>query len=174
MLSPTALPLTECGPRRDSRAVATALGVLGYPGFAYLKKTRHQPENPASVLFHALSREPLEPRVAAALPWLMVAYPDLDWFWLVDQAKRHNLQNRLGFLVALARRVAELKGNSAAAGSLSRWLDVLDDARLLKEDTLGRRLTDAEKRYLRQGRPDDARHWNVLTNLQPEHVQHVG
>ena len=45
------------------------LGLLGYPGFAYL---RGKPcRNPAQVLFQALNQNDLDARVVEALPWLV-------------------------------------------------------------------------------------------------------
>lgn len=171
-VSPTALPVTCAGAAAGAQSLAASLGALGYPGFLYLRKAG-RPTNPACLVFEALQQQPLEPRVAAALPWVLMTYPDLDWSWLLDRVKLHNLQNRLGFLTTLARHVAGSSGKRGAADLLSKWTRVLDDARLVKEDEFGRKLTDAERRYLREQRPDEARHWNVLTNLKPDHLQYV-
>ncbi len=56
----------------------------------------------------ALTQERLEARVAEALPWGALEY----WqggasTWLVEQARKLNLQNRLGFVVSLARQISE-------------------------------------------------------------------
>jgi hypothetical protein len=40
-----------------------------------------------------------------------IRHPDLDWSWLVAQAKLDDLQNRLGFVVTL---IAERQANPAA------------------------------------------------------------
>jgi hypothetical protein len=53
-----------------------------------------------------------------------------------------------------------------AAGRLRQVEQVLDRARLAREDTLCQdSLSDAERRWLRRARPPDARHWNLLTDL---------
>ncbi len=94
-LSPAALPLeNDAGDSWDSAKLARALACLGYPGFRYLR--RGPKRNPAAVLLAALASDELEVRVAEALPWLVVQYPDLDWEWLVREAKQRDLQNRLG------------------------------------------------------------------------------
>src|SRR5215472_5683769 len=81
------------------------LSRLGYPGFAYVRGGWRK--NPGEVLLAALARPELESRVAEALPWLLLNYPNLDTNWLVNQARLLNLTNRLGFVVDLALRLAE-------------------------------------------------------------------
>src|ERR1700675_1132159 len=63
-------------------------------------------ENPAEVLLGALAQDDLEPRLVEALPWLVLRYSTLDWSWVVREAKVRDLQNRLGFVVGLARQLA--------------------------------------------------------------------
>jgi hypothetical protein len=62
----------------------------------------------------ALGTPDLDPRVAESLPWVAWRHCDLNWGWLVKEAKRHDLQNRLGFVVALAKAVAKRHGDAAA------------------------------------------------------------
>ena len=168
-LSPTLLsPSEESNATFNSNALAATLGALGYQGFRYLRDPS-QVRNPAAVLAQALRQQDLEPRLTAALPWLVRRYAqDLDWAWLVALAKQYDLQNRLGFLVTLAKRVAETRGEKEKVQLLDHWLRVLESARLAKTDTLCRTLTDAETRFFRSTRPADAEHWNLLTNLRPE------
>src|SRR5690349_14143500 len=80
--------------------LALALGSLGYPGFSYHGVS--EPQNPAMVLLDAIDRDNVDLRVRDGLPWIPRAYPDLDWDWLIAEAQLRNLQNRLGFIVALA------------------------------------------------------------------------
>ena len=101
-----------------------------------------------------------------ALPWVLLEFSDLDWGWLVDQAKLENLQNRLGFVVTQAREVAERKNDASAVARLERAERVLGEARLAREDALGRKLTEPERSNLCQHRPATAAHWNVLTRLE--------
>jgi hypothetical protein len=130
--------------------------------------------NPADLLLTALMSAELEPRLAEALPWVVWQHPHLDWTWLVSQAKLHDLQNRLGFVVALARAVAECHQDSPAVAALSEVEAQLERSRLVREDTLGREsMTEAERRWLRSHRPAAARHWHVLTGLVPEHLEYA-
>jgi hypothetical protein len=101
-------------------------------------------------------------------------YPDLDWEWLLREAKLHDLQNRLGFVVSLARQVAERKGQGATAEALAAAELRLEPSRLVREDTLCREsMTQAERRWLRDRRSAQAQHWNLLTGLVPEHLPHA-
>jgi transcriptional regulator with XRE-family HTH domain len=138
-LSATTLPVEtswETVQPKDANTLAMDLASLGYPGFAYLKSKRKK-KNPGEVLLSALSVTSLERRVAEALPWLLLQYPDLDWDSLVSAAKARDLQNRLGLVTCVARRVAE-------------------------------------KRWLENNRPDEAKHWRVLTDLSAEHLGYAG
>src|SRR5260370_1352321 len=93
-------------PQCEGKDVAACLAGLGYPGLAYLRPAKKK--NPAEVLFAALNCDELESRLTEALPWVVLEYPDLDWNWLVTAAKTHNLQNRLGFVTSVSRRLAEV------------------------------------------------------------------
>jgi hypothetical protein len=115
----------------------------------------------------------LEARVGEALPWVVWQYPDLDWTWLVAQAKLHDLQNRLGFVVGLAREVAKRKGPTATADALGEVEQRLEQSRLAREDTLCREsMTLAERRWLRERRSGQAELWNLLTGLIPDHLSY--
>lgn len=174
-LAATALPNVDVsdGPF-DPQELAGALGALRYPGFAYLRR-RTARVNPASVLLQGLRQAHLEPRLAMALPWLVFEYPDLDWNWLVQRAKLSDLQNRLGFVVALGRQLAERHNEAEKAVTLARVEESLEHARLMREDTFCRdSLTDVERRWLRERRPPDAQHWNLLTTVDAEHLASVG
>ena len=108
-LPATALPLSrpEWRPMdTDPQLLVEQLAALEYPGFSYLRARRRR-KNPGEVLLTALSQGDLEARLTEALPWLLLRYWNLDSDWLVSRAKPHDLQNRLGFVVSLARRVAE-------------------------------------------------------------------
>jgi transcriptional regulator with XRE-family HTH domain len=167
-LGPVALPLDADNPGcSDSSSLAAGLASLGYPGFRQL--TGGQPRNPATILLSAVAAADLEVRVLEALPWLAVQYHNLDWEWLIREAKVRDVQNRLGFVVMLARQVAEKSGNVVAAGRLRHIEAILDRARLVREDTLCQEsLSEAERRWLRQTRPTEARHWNLLTDLKAQ------
>jgi hypothetical protein len=171
------LPATAIAPATGSPADADRLAIdlanLGYPGFAHLVSRRRATRNPAAVLFDALQRDDLEARLVEALPWLLVSFADLDWDWLVPRVKVLDLQNRLGFIVTLARQVAE-NSKSAAVEQLRRREASLDRSRLVREDAFGgSSITEAEKRWLRVNRSEPAAHWNVLSNLTARHLRRV-
>ena len=107
-LSPEVLPVSEefVPIHRNDQCLAESLAKLGYPGFAYLR-THLPSENPDEVLLTALGQDRLEARVAEALPWVAMRYSHGGSKWLVEQARKFNLQNRLGFVVSLALSVAE-------------------------------------------------------------------
>ena len=164
-LGPTALPLDgKSIDKWNSPSLASALARLGYPGFRHLRGGRKH--NPASVLLAAVAASNVEVRVIEALPWLAAEYSGLDWAWLMREARLRDLQNRLGFLVTLGRKVAEARGDHSAAEALRQVEESLNRSRLVREDTLCQdALSSAERRWLRQTRPAGARHWNLLTDL---------
>ncbi|HUI74525.1 MAG TPA: helix-turn-helix transcriptional regulator [Candidatus Acidoferrum sp.] len=172
-LSPDVLPTSEAftpGPVDDQR-LTEMLARLNYPGFADLA-TKTQEKNPSEFLLTALSQQSLDARVAAALPWVVLRFAKAD-SWLVENARKFNLQNRLGFVVTLARRIAESQNNPRLS-ELRRLEEALDESRLVKEDFLPRPPhTENEKEWLRSNRTDDAAHWNLLTRMRPEHLQYV-
>ena len=148
--------------------VAGTLGALGYPGFAHLGRKRRS-LNPAELLVRTLRQPQVEARVVEALPWVLLRFPDLDWHWLVQQAKQHDLQNRLGFVVTLARELAERERDLSASTVLREWERVLERSRLLKDDAFaGEGLTAAERTWLQTRRSAEAAHWNVLSSLNAE------
>src|SRR5579884_1824650 len=152
-LGPIALPLTA--PERedwDSSSLAATLASLGYAGFR--KQRRPKLHNPATVLLAAVGANNLEVRVLEALPWLALEYSNLDWNWLIREAKLRDLQNRLGFIVTLAREVADHRGDASASGQLKEVEEILDRARLARQDTLCQdSMPVAEREWLRRTRP---------------------
>jgi len=172
----TALPL----PSGVSRAPVTSrnhdfttdLAALGYPGFAYLRTNVEK--NPAGVLLDALNESNLDARVAEGLPWLALTYVDMDWDWLVRNAKVRDRQNRLGFAVSLAAEVAESRHDGDKARKLRECLRVLESGRLAAEDTFCHdRMTQAERKWLRAHRSPVAAHWNLLTDMKGEHLAYA-
>jgi|SRR5947209_3708525 len=159
---------------QDNEKLARDLSRLGYPGFASLRGGWLK--NPGEVLLTALAQPNLDSRVAEALPWLLLHYPEVDSDWLVTQARLLNLTNRLGFVVDLARRVLERNSetNSPRYHALTRLSDTLGAGRLAVEDTFGQAsLTETERKWFRANRPQEAQFWNLLTNWQPEFLQYA-
>jgi transcriptional regulator with XRE-family HTH domain len=173
-LPPTSLtPPPEPPETRDaSERLPRQLAALGYPGYSHLRKSPLA--NPAVVVLEALSEESLDGRVTEALPWVLEQYPELDWKWLVANAKLRNVQNRLGFLVTVALKLAERRLNKPAVEKLNRVEDELESARLAAETTLGREaMPPAEREWLREHRSPEARHWNVLAGLKLQELPYA-
>lgn len=173
-LPATALPMPErVETPADPAKLARRLAGLGYPGFAHLRAGSKT--NPAAVVLEALLQPDLEVRLSEALPWVLLAYPDLDWQWLVDRSKLHDVQNRLGFVVALARAVSARRAEfSRADETLAVVERQLEHARLAREDTLARdSMPAAERRWLAENRPAVARHWNMLTSLSADQLPYA-
>lgn len=176
-LPPTVLPPTA--PVADHAAadqdgLARELAALGYPALAHLRPRRSTHKNPVEVLLTALVQDELEARLVEALPWLLLRYPSLDRNWLVREAKLRDLQNRVGFVVSLARQVAERMPDDATARTLRALEAELDRSRLAREDTLCRAsLTGRERQWLAENRPEEARRWNLLTDWTPDALRYV-
>ncbi len=174
----TALPVAlspRSGGTSKSASLAEELARLEYPGFAYRRKGKPS-QNPAALLLEALALDDLDARVGEALPWLLLRFDGLDLDLVVSRAKTHDLQNRLGFTVALARDVAEHNPSYGhRLGELRELERRLENSRLAREDTFGRReITERMRAWLRENRSDEARHWNLLTDLRREHLPYAG
>ncbi len=157
----------------NNEVFASHLSALGYPPFAYVAP-HPRPENPAALLLWALDAPDLEARLAEGLPWLLLAFADLDVAWLVREAKLHELQNRLGFLTTIAHALA-LKHPRFAhrAQDLAQLLATLEPVRLEREDPFFEPLTSPQARdLLLQIRTADAVHWRVLTYWKAEHLNY--
>src|SRR5882757_1371954 len=134
-LPPTVLPLeSEDALLLKEDELKSDLGTLGYPGFSYLRGKPSR--NPTQVLLYALDQSDLDTRVVEALPWLTYTYTDMDWEWLVPNAKQRDRQNRLGFVVTVASELAERAHDSARSEKLNGYQTLLDRSRLVQEDTL--------------------------------------
>jgi hypothetical protein len=150
--------------------LAKQLAGLGYPGFAHFRGPR---TNPAVLLSQALVQRDLEVRLTEALPWVLCQYPDLEWTWLADQVKLKDVQNRLGFLVGVAKEVAK-STQYAALEPLSVAEVTLERSRLAREDTLCRdSMPEAERRWLKANRSPLAEHWNLLTGMKAEQLAYA-
>jgi transcriptional regulator with XRE-family HTH domain len=170
-LSPRTLPMSAGRTSLKPDEATSALGAVGYPGFGYLRHRR--PLNPADLLLRALRASDVDARVVEALPWVLVKYPDLDWAWLLREAKADDLQNRLGFLVCVARQLAELRGERGTANKLAEQEHSLEGSRLQREGAFRESLTNAERRWLREHRPPHAAHWNMLSTVDASELAHA-
>jgi len=175
-LSPVSFPPTEApwDPKvAEPEQLAADLAGLGYPGFAYLRKRRSE-RNPGELLLTALAQDRLEARLFEALPWLVLKYWEMDPEWLVQQAKVHDLQNRLGFVVALARSAGRRSAlpDSRRDAALEQLEAKLRRSLLAREELLGGAHV-SESRWLKRHRSKEARDWNVLSNWRPEALRYV-
>jgi hypothetical protein len=150
------------GPTSDYQ-LAADLGALGYPGYAHLSSNHR---DPAEVLLDALDRDNLDARIAEGLPWLPFGYPQMNWPWLIAQAKLRNRQNRLGFIVHLAARAAVIKDRRRVARALYRVVAELRKARLASNDTLCQASwPPSARRYAHEKRSRVAAYWNLDSRL---------
>jgi transcriptional regulator with XRE-family HTH domain len=164
-LPPTVLPVRDVRENVTAEFMAQQLASLGYPGFAHLRGGAKR-VNPAEFLLTALGQRNLEARVAEGLPWLVLRYREMPLDWLVREARARNLQNRLGFVVTLARRTA----GRDDLGPLER---TLADSKLEKEDSFCRELSEPERRWLREHSSEEAKQWHLLSDLRPDALRHV-
>ena len=175
-LPPVALPmevLPEDLSVPQEGNLASEITALGYPKLAHVKG-KSAKRNPAEVLLTALSAEDLDSRLVEALPWLAARYADIDWKETIKLAKINDLQNRLGFVVNVARRLTERINNTKKANVLRQAEETLSFSRLYREDTLCRAsMTEAERKWLTTNRSAEAKFWRLLTDLAPEHLDYV-
>jgi transcriptional regulator with XRE-family HTH domain len=180
-LSPVSLPLksaAEALPFVGQDELVVDLAALGYPGFSHLKQPHRLKgpgaKNPADVLASALQSGNLDSRLTEALPWVLLEFPELNWQWLRTAAKLADVQNKLGFITSLARRVAGARGEIDKVNLLAQQESILEQSRLAREDTLCHdSLTQAERNWLRNHRSGEAEHWGLLTDLAPEHLSYA-
>ncbi len=173
-LSPEVLPVGEdfLPTQTSDDQLVEWLVRLEYPGFAYLK-THTTRKNPYEVLLAALGQTSLDSRVAEALPWVAMKYGRPDT-WLVETARKFNLQNKLGFVVKLGRRVAESHGDNARSKELGKLEEVLEEGRLSNEGFFYRPpMTEREREWLSKNRTADAVHWNLLADMRPEQLSYA-
>jgi len=171
-LDPTELPMRD-EPNPATVDFAQELANDGYPGFAHLKESAPG-WNPAQLLVMALSESNLDRRVAEALPWLVLRYSQMNWEWVFREAKLRDLQNRLGFTLALGKRLALQKQQNDVAAVLMSRESALRGSLLAKEETYGNdRMTQAERSWLRARRPAEAAAWHILSDMEPAHLIHA-
>jgi len=106
----------------------------------------------------------------------VLKYWEMDPEWLVQQSKLHDLQNRLGFVVALARSASRRSAlpDSRRDKALEQLEATLRRSLLAHEELLaGARVSESERPWLKKHRSKEARDWNVLSNWRPEALRYV-
>jgi len=176
-LPPTELParlLSGELPSVTDDQLAADLADLGYPGFAHLRRKRQRRKNPADVLLSGLNARQRDARIMEAMPWLALTFPGMRWTQLMMLSKSVDLQNRLGFVVSLARELAEERGETKTSEVLQAQEHLLERSRLAREDTLcNDAMTKAERNWLATHRTANAKHWGILTSLSPKLVRYA-
>jgi transcriptional regulator with XRE-family HTH domain len=175
-LPASALPLskslfTKEGPESW---VEQAIARLEYPGFAYRRKPGPK-SNPMEVLLRALACDKLDARLFEALPWLLLQFEGFEYDKLAGPVKLRDLQNRLGFMVSLAREVASQDPRWLhRVGELRHLEESLEPSRLAREEVYGTMAeSDRMLEWLRRNRSRSAEHWNLLTDLKKEHLSYA-
>lgn len=149
------------------------LARLGYPGYSYLDPAKVL-ASPSEVLLRVLTAECPAPRLLEAMPWLLLHYHGFENN-LVKAAWEQSVQNRLGFVVSLAKSVAQQNPNySNRVQELERLEADLEYYRLAREDDLGETpKSERARSWARNQRTQMAVHWNVLTRLSPQHLSYA-
>lgn len=154
--------------------LASDLADLGYQGFSHLKRKRARRKNPADVLLSALNAPKRDARLVEALPWLLLSFPYLEWDEVSRVARMHDLQNRLGYLTNVARRLAEREGRDRTCEELMKHEAELKRSLLAREDTLcNESMTQTERKWLADNRSEEAKDWHLLTDLSPRNLNYV-
>jgi len=161
---------------RTSDWARRSLGQLGYPGYRYLGERRRPWVNPVEVLLRVLTSDRRDPRLVEAMPWLLLHFNGFDRKTLVEQARKSNVQNRLGFVVALAKELAlSVPKYSGRLDELNLLDEALEPFRLARQDDLGQNFKTRHYRdYVQENRSEAAMYWNVLTTLAPHHLNYAG
>jgi hypothetical protein len=67
-----------------------------------------------------------------------------------------------------------MRSNGTRSAELKQLEEMLDDSRLTKEEVFYRPpRTENERECLRKNRAEDAMHWNLLTDMRPEHLKYA-
>jgi hypothetical protein len=100
----------------------------------------------------------------------LLRFSPLDADWLVAQAKLHDLQNRLGFIVAMAQAIGTKAAlDQAHLAELAALEERLERSRLAREDTLCNADMDvAERKAVLTWRGPVEEHWNLVTYWKAE------
>lgn len=157
--------------RENSERIAHGLASAGYPGFAHCSMSANIIAE--EVLCDALLQTNLDCRVIEGLPWLIWKLWATDFSPVIAFATFHNVQNRLGFLVSLARQLSEQGNNTDRTAKLIAVEGQLITRRLTKEDFFFREVQQPlEYEYLRKVRSSVAKVWRLVTDLKVEHLDY--
>jgi hypothetical protein len=147
-----------------------ALARLGYPGFAHRRSDEPAPA-PVQLLTEILSSGDVDARTLEALPWLLVRFTDVDWKVLVAAAVAQGWQNRLGYMTSCAAKLAaDMRLPERAADLHNKAVSLLPFLKDQEDTLCHESMTQAERRWLADHTPPEARQWNLLTDLVPEYA----
>ncbi|MGH9519597.1 MAG: hypothetical protein ACRD2D_08095 [Terriglobales bacterium] len=77
-------------------------------------------------------------------------------------------------MIQTARHTARRAGRNHLAAQLEVPLAQLEHSRLAREDTRAYEdMLSVERERLRSHRPEAAQHWNLLSDMVPEHLAHA-
>ncbi len=95
-------------------------------------------------------------------------------WWTSRQSQDHSLQNKLGFVVRLGRRVAESRSDNTRSKELGKLEEMLEESRLANEGFFYRPpMTEREREWLSKNRTVDAAHGNLLADMRPEQLSYA-
>ena len=98
----------------------------------------------------------------------------LDWNWLVGEARRRGVQNRLGFVVSLALRAGAGTLGMERLTRLAAVEEELFACRLEREETRWLRVAPARRPVLAARRGEEAVQWGVPSVLRPADLRFLG
>ena len=157
----------------DAPYLTESLAKLGYPGLAYVR-TRLTRKNPAEVLLTALIRQLRESRGGSPS---MVAFAVLaeGIYLVIGPSEKTQSPESFGVCcqsceTGVRERSSKRSQNPSASRTRSKTRrKPLGQRRFFLQATR----TPGEREWLLQNRPEEARHWNLLADLRPEHLQYA-
>jgi hypothetical protein len=156
----------------ENQTLAQHLAFIGYPGYGYLRQSCERGETPMKVLLEILSCIDPEPRLIEALPWIILHHWRMDFHRLIERAKTSHVQNQLGFLVSIARRISQTGRNHLRTEALKQIEAELDNVRVNGEFFLFPIKTTVQRDWIASNREPEAKHWGILATLKPEHIDY--
>jgi len=142
---------------------------LGYPGFVTTPAFVPDPERLATkTLQRAFKVRTLHPRLVEALTWVAMEFWALDWESVTRTALAAGTQNRLGYLLDLAREEAAHQNRAVASARLAAVQRGLEASRSDQEDEFFEAFgSELERQFVLARRPPAAAFWRMCTDYTP-------